>query len=89
MLKSFILDPSLETVQIETWFQESGPRSLLVFEKPHTNNVKCCLRQALESSKGTWLELPLSELEKTHTSPEDKEWLQKEVVDSMGTQNIS
>lgn len=41
------------------------------------------LRLAREKSKGTWVELPLCELELRFTSAEDKEWLKTHVVESL------
>lgn len=41
-------------------------------------------RQSKEKSRGIWVELPLSELEQKYNTPEDREWLQKQVVARRG-----
>ncbi|CAK9080959.1 unnamed protein product, partial [Durusdinium trenchii] len=38
------------------------------------------IQQSKEKSRGIWVELPLSELEQKYNTPEDREWLQKQVV---------
>ena len=40
-------------------------------------------RQAKEKSKGTWRELPLSELEEKYKSPEARQWLKDNIVSSL------
>ena len=49
----------------------------------HTISSALTVRQAKEKSKGVWVEKPLSELEEIYKSPEDREWLQKVIVDSL------
>ena len=40
-------------------------------------------RQAKEKFKGTWRELPLSELEEKYKSPEARQWLKDNIVSSL------
>ena len=93
-LKQFIMDPTLQSVVVESWFIEHVPQirmSLHLFcvntERPlydlKLHPLLHTVRQAKEKSKGTWIEKPLCELEEIYKSPEDREWLQKVIVESL------
>ena len=55
MLKLFIMDPSLDSVEVEAYFIERGPQHLSL----KLQIVEISVRQAKEKSTGTWVEKPV------------------------------
>ena len=58
LLKSFMLDPSMQSVEVETQFVD----------------------KAEHDDASQWVELPLSQLRKLYTTPEEKSFLEREIV---------
>lgn len=74
-LKCFLVDPSFQSMRIETWYKEPVPQ-LVIQCLQLTPLEQPCLRQHVRKETARYTELPLDELEQKY----DPEWLEKHVV---------